>query len=168
MSMSDLVIDKVVLNIGVGQAGDRLSKASQVLEMLTSHKPTMTVAKGTVRDFNIRKGLTIGVKVTLRKKDAEEFLERALFAKDYRIPSYSFDKQGNAYFGIPDYTDFKGMKYDPDIGIFGMDVAVVFKRRGGYRVKLRRIARKSIPSSIRVTKEESSRYLQDRFKVRLV
>lgn len=168
MNMGDLVIDKVVLNIGVGQAGDRLSKASQVLEMLTSHKPALTTSKGTVRDFNIRRGLTIGVKVTLRKKDAEDFLERAFYAKDYKIPSYSFDRQGNAYFGIPDYTDFKGMKYDPDIGIFGMDVAIVFKRRGGYRVKNRRIGRKSIPSSIRVSKEESSKYLEERFKVRLV
>lgn len=167
-SMSDLAIEKVVLNIGVGQAGDRLSRASRVLEMLTSHKPLTTTSSKTIRDFNIRKGLQIGVKVTLRKKDAESFLERAFFAKDYRIPSYSFDKQGNAYFGIPDYTDFKGMKYDPDIGIFGMDVAIVFKRKGGFRLRSRKIEKKPIPPGIRVTKEESVKFLQERFKVKMV
>lgn len=167
-SMSELSIDKVVLNIGVGQAGDRLSRASRVLEMLTSHKPAVTSSKSTIRDFNIRKGLNIGVKVTLRKKEAEDFLTRAFYAKDYKIPSYSFDRQGNAYFGISDYTDFKGMKYDPDIGIFGMDVAIVFKRRGGYRVKNRKVASRSVPQSIRVSKEESIGYLKEHFNVKTV
>ncbi len=166
--MSELAIEKVVLNIGVGQAGDRLSRASRVLEMITSHKPATTMSSKTIRDFNLRKGLTIGVKVTLRKKEAEDFLERAFFAKDYRIPNYSFDRQGNAYFGIPDYTDFKGMKYDPDIGIFGMDVAIVFKRRGGYRLRRRKIAAKKIPQKIRVTKEESMKFLKERFNVKMV
>lgn len=166
--MSEVAIEKVVLNIGVGQAGDRLSRASRVLEMLTSHKPLTTTSDKTIRDFNIRKGLQIGVKVTLRKKDALEFLQRAFYAKDYKIPDYSFDRQGNAYFGIPDYTEFKGMKYDPDIGIFGMDVAIVFKRKGGYRVKHRRIAKSSIPTRIRVTKEESMKFLKEHFKVQMV
>ncbi len=166
--MSEVAIEKVVLNIGVGQAGDRLSRASRVLEMLTSHKPLTTTSNKTIRDFNIRKGLQIGVKVTLRKKDALDFLERAFYAKDYKIPDYSFDRQGNAYFGIPDYTEFKGMKYDPDIGIFGMDVAIVFKRKGGYRIKRRRIAKTSIPRRILVSKEESMKFLQEKFKVQMV
>ncbi len=144
--MQEIVIDKVVVNIGVGQAGDRLNKAARVVEMLTNRKPVFTTAKRTVRDFNVRKGLQIGVKVTLRKNDAVEFLKKALYAKGYKIPHYSFDRQGNAYFGIADYTDFKGMKYDPEIGIFGMDIAVVLKRRGGgYRLERRRVNRKHLP-----------------------
>lgn len=166
--MSEVSVEKVVLNIGVGQAGDRLSRASRVLEMLTSHKPLTTTSDKTIRDFNLRKGLQIGVKVTLRKKEALDFLERAFYAKDYKIPDYSFDRQGNAYFGIPDYTEFKGMKYDPDIGIFGMDVAIVFKRKGGYRLRHRRIRKSSIPQRIRVTKEESVKFLSDHFKVKTV
>ncbi|MCL4328791.1 MAG: 50S ribosomal protein L5 [Candidatus Thermoplasmatota archaeon] len=164
----EVVIDKVTLNIGVGQAGDRLAKAARILETLTGHKPVQTISEKTIRDFNIRKGLPIGVKVTLRKKDAEDFLKRAFEAKGNKMSSYSFDRQGNAYFGIPDYTDFVGMKYDPEIGIFGMDVAVVLKRRMGYRISRRRINRKHLPNAIRVTKEESIKFLKERFKVNTV
>ncbi|MCL4314762.1 MAG: 50S ribosomal protein L5 [Candidatus Thermoplasmatota archaeon] len=166
--MSEITIDKVVLNIGVGQAGERLTKAAKVLELLTSHRPVLTKSTRTVRDFNIRKGLTIGAKVTLRRKDAEEFLTKAFYAKGNKIPYYSFDMQGNAYFGIHDYTDFKGMKYDPDIGIFGMDVAIVMKRKGGYRVSRRRIGSRKIPEGIRVSKEETQKFLKERFGVEIV
>lgn len=167
-SMLDLVIEKVVLNIGVGQAGDRLNKAVRVLEMLTEHKPVLTTSKKTVRDFNIRKGLQIGAKVTLRGEDAADFLKRALYAREYKIQHYSFDKQGNAYFGIADYTDFEGMKYDPEIGIFGLDVAVVMKRRGGYRLQRRKIGARKLPSAMRVPREESMKFLTENFKVEVV
>ncbi len=166
--MQEVTLDKVVINIGVGQAGDRLNKAVKVIEMLTNHKPVLTISKKTVRDFNIRKGLQIGAKVTLRGDDAEDFLKRALYAREYKIQHYSFDKQGNAYFGIPDYTEFKGMKYDPDIGIFGLDVAVVMKRRGGYRVRRRKIGAKKLPTSIRIPREETMKFLSENYKVEVL
>ncbi|MGC8505914.1 MAG: 50S ribosomal protein L5 [Thermoplasmata archaeon] len=166
--MQEVIIDKVVLNIGVGQAGDRLNKAAKVTTLLTKKKPVFTTGKKTVREFNTRKGLTIGVKVTLRGDEASEFLKRAFFAKGNKIPIYSFDKQGNAYFGIPDYTEFEGLKYDPEIGIFGMDIAIVFKRRGGYRVARRKINQRSLPSKIRISKEESLEYLKKNFGVSTV
>ncbi|EQD52969.1 50S ribosomal protein L5P, partial [mine drainage metagenome] len=152
--MQEVLIDKVVVNIGVGQSGDRLTKAMKVIEMLTDKKPAPTAARKSVREFNIRPGMTIGTKVTLRKESASVFLKKAFYAKDFKIATYSFDKQGNAYFGIPDYTEFEGQKYDPDIGIFGLDVAIVFKRRGGYRVARRNRQRKAVSRSIRVTKDE--------------
>ncbi|AGO61128.1 50S ribosomal protein L5 [Ferroplasma acidiphilum] len=166
--MRKIAIDKVVINIGVGAAGERLTKATKVIELLTGHKPVITSAKKTIRDFNIRKGLNIGAKVTLRKDDAYKFLKEAFYAKDYKIPVYSFDKQGNAYFGITDYTDFKGMKYDPDIGIFGMDIAIILKRAGGYRLPRRRIAPKSIPRSIGISKEETIQFLEENFNAQIV
>ena len=166
--MQEIILEKVVLNIGAGQAGERLNKASRVLEMLTEHKPVLTTSKKTVRDFNIRKGLQIGAKVTLRGKDAEEFLKRAFYARDYKIQHYSFDKQGNAYFGIPDYTEFEGMKYDPEIGIYGMDVAIVIRRRGGYRLARRKIGTKSLPAGIRVSKEDSMKFLAEKFNVQVI
>ncbi len=167
-SMKDIVLEKVVVNIGVGQAGDRLTKAVKVLEMLTKHKPVLTTSKKTVRDFNIRKGLQIGTKVTLRGDDAVDFLQRALYAREYKVQHYSFDKQGNAYFGIADYTDFEGMKYDPDIGIFGLDVAVVVKRRGGYRLQRRKIGAGKLPAIMRVPREDSMKFLSEAFKVEVI
>lgn len=167
-SMSDIVLDKVVVNIGVGQAGDRLQKAVRVLEMLTTHKPVLTTSTRTVRDFNIRKGLQIGAKVTLRGDDASDFLRRALYARENKIQHYSFDRQGNAYFGIPDYTEFEGMKYDPEIGIFGLDVAIVIKRKGGYRISRRKIGAQKLPASIRIPREDSMKFLADRYKVEVL
>ncbi len=166
--MGEIVIDKVVVNIGVGQAGERLARAEKVLEMLTNHKPVTTHAKKTLRDFNIRKGLEIGKKVTLRRQEAEDFVNRALFARDRKIPAYSFDRQGNAHFGIPDYTDMEKMKYDPDIGIFGFDVSVVLKRRGGYRLQRRRVQSKHVPRRIRITPEEATEFMVSKFNINLV
>ncbi len=163
--MEQIVIDKVVVNIGVGQAGERLNKAVKVLEMLTHHKPVLTVSKRTVREFNLRKGLTIGAKVTLRREDAVKFLKEAFYARDYKFPTYSIDRQGNAYFGIADYTDFKGMKYDPEIGIFGMDIAIVLKRKGGYRNSKRKIRKQSLPKSILISKEETLQFLKENFQI---
>jgi large subunit ribosomal protein L5 len=166
--MHEITIDKVVVNIGVGQAGERLNKAVKVIEMLTHHKPVLTVAKRTVREFNTRKGLTIGAKVTLRNEDAVSFLKEALYARDFKFPTYSVDRQGNAYFGIADYTDFKGMKYDPEIGIFGMDVAVVLKRKGGYRNSRRKIKKQSLSKKLLITKEETLEFLKKNFQVQEV
>ncbi|MHB1439566.1 MAG: 50S ribosomal protein L5 [Cuniculiplasma sp.] len=166
--MREITLDKIVVNIGVGQAGDRLNKAVKVIEMITGHKPVLTTSKKTVREFNLRKGLTIGAKVTLRKADADKFLKEALYAREYKFPHYSVDKQGNAYFGISEYTDFKGMKYDPEIGIFGMDVAVVLKRKGGFRNAKRNIRKENLSSKLFITKEETLAFLKEKYQVEVI
>ncbi len=166
--MREITIDKVVINMGVGEAGEKLRRAMKVIELLTGRKPVQTLAKKTIRDFNIRKKLPIGLKVTLRGKEAEDFLRRALWVKDFKVANYSFDSQGNLNFGISDYTDFEGMKYDPDIGIFGMDISVVFKRRGGYRVLRRRIKRGKIPQRHRVSREETMQYMREKFNLNIL
>ena len=111
--MSDLMkqphIEKVVVNIGVGEAGERLNKAQKVLSMVTKQKPVITFAKVTNRDLGVRFGMPIGCKVTMRGVKAQDFLRKALVIRDNRVASYSFDKEGNLSFGIPDYTDFEGM-----------------------------------------------------------
>ncbi len=166
--MRRIVIDKVVINIGVGEGGEKLRKAEKVIDILTGGvKPMHMKAKKTIRDFNIRKGLPIGLKVTLRGKKAEDFLNRALWVRDYKVPNYSFDAQGNLNFGISDYTEFEGVKYDPDIGIFGMDISVVF-RRPGYRVARRRIKRAKVPMRHRVTREEAMQFMRDNFNLNIL
>jgi large subunit ribosomal protein L5 len=169
--MSDVMrqpkIAKVVVNIGVGEAGERLNKALKVLNMVTKQKPVTTIAKVTNRDLGVRAGMPIGCKVTLRGARAEEFLKRALIIREYRIATYSFDKEGNMSFGISDYTDFEGMKYDPEIGIFGMDVNVVFKRPG-FRVAKRRIMTCKIPKKHRMTRDEAMSFMREQYKVEVV
>jgi large subunit ribosomal protein L5 len=160
-------IEKVVVNIGVGEAGERLVKAQKVLEMLTGQKPKVTTAKVTNRDLGVRRGMPIGCKVTLRGEKAEEFLKKALWIRENKVASYSFDPEGNFSFGISDYTDFEGMKYDPEIGIFGMDICVSVKRPG-YRVSTRRVMPRRLPKSHRLTKEEAMEFLKERFGVEVV
>ena len=84
-----------------------------------------------------------------------------------RVPEYSFDKEGNMSFGISDYTDFDGMKYDPEIGIFGMDVNVVL-RRSGNRITQRSLLRRRIPKHHRVDREEAIQFMKDKFEVQVI
>lgn len=160
-------IEKVTINIGVGEAGERLKNAGKVLESLTGQKPVETLSKTTNKEWGIRKSMPIGCKVTLRGKKAEEFLKEALSIRKNKIEDYSFDNQGNLSFGIPDHTLFKNQKYDPEIGIFGMDICVTMKR-DGYRVKYRRIAPRKIPHKHRVKREETIKFFIDKFGVEVV
>lgn len=165
--MRDVHVDKVVVNIGVGEAGERLVKAEKVLEMVTGQKPVETISKTVNRDLGIRHGMPLGCKVTLRGEAAENFLRQALSIREMRVPEYSFDQEGNMSFGISDYTDFEGMKYDPEIGIFGMDISVVL-RRPGNRITQRALLRRKVPKSHRVARDEAVQYMKDKFEVEVI
>ena len=160
-------VEKVVVNIGVGEAGERLAKAQKVIEMVTGQKSVQTISKTINRDLAIRKGMPLGCKVTLRGANAIEFLEKALEIREHRIPAYSFDREGNMSFGIADYTDFPGMRYDPEIGIFGMDVSVVL-RRAGNRVTQRPILRRRLPPGHRMDRGEAIEFMKIAFKIEVV
>ncbi len=162
------MIEKVVINIGVGEGGEKLKKAERVIEILTGKKAVETLSNSTIRDFNIRKKQPIGTKVTLRKKGAEEFLKKALWVKNSKLPQYSFDKNGNLSFGIKDYTSFPNIKYDPEIGIFGFDVSVKFKRKGGQRVQEREIGFRKIPARHRIKKEEVIEFMKKNFGIEIL
>ncbi|MDI6887524.1 MAG: 50S ribosomal protein L5 [Candidatus Thermoplasmatota archaeon] len=160
-------IAKVVVNIGVGEGGEKLIKAEKVLRLLTDRKPIRTLAKVTNKEWNLKPSMPIGCKVTLRGNDAIKFLKNALWVRDNKIPRDSFDNYGNFSFGIPDYTDFPEMKYDPGIGIFGMDVNVRLVR-AGERVATRKRARAKIPKKHRVTAAEAMEYIKSNFGVEII
>ncbi len=165
--MHEIGIAKVVINIGVGEAGDKLIRAEKVIQLLTQQTPIQTLSKTTNRDFGIRKRMPIGCMVTLRREGAINFLKEAFWVKNNRITGYSFDKEGNFSFGIPDYTEFRDMKYDPDIGIFGMDISVVMKR-SGFRIGKRKLKRKRIPNRNRITRDEVKAYIKSKFNVEVI
>ena len=160
-------LEKVTINIGVGEAGERLKKAETVLQNITKHKPVQTLSKTTNKDWSIRKQMPIGCKVTLRGKEAEDFLRDALNTRQNKMSDYSFDDQGNLAFGVPDHTLFKSQKYDPSIGIFGMDVCITMQK-AGYRVKYRRIAPGKIPYRHMVKKEETMKFFSEKFNVEVI
>ena len=160
-------IEKITINIGVGEAGERLKKAETVLKGITGHKPIETLSKTTNKDWGIRKEMPIGCKVTLRGQDADEFLKEALSTRENKMAEYSFDDEGNLSFGIPDHTLFKSQKYDPNIGIFGMDVCITMKKPG-FRIKHRRIATQKIPHRHRVKKDETIKFFSKTFNVEVI
>jgi large subunit ribosomal protein L5 len=165
--MRGIRVEKVVVNIGVGEAGEKLVKAQKVLDLVTGRKSVQTLSHRAVRDWGVRRNMPIGARVTIRGKEAEAFLRRALSIRSNRLPAYSVDPRGNFSFGVADYTDFEGMKYDPEIGVFGMDISVSLQRPG-WRVTRRALKPRAIARGHRITHEEGLRFLKERLGVEVV
>ncbi|HEU0143655.1 MAG TPA: 50S ribosomal protein L5 [Nitrososphaera sp.] len=162
--MRRINVHKVVINIGVGRSGEPLDKAKSALLELTNQQPAVRGAKKTVRDFGIHKGEPIGVVVTLRREPAIEFLKRIIAAKKNVLKASSFDDYGNISVGIHEHIDIPGTKYNPDIGIFGMDVNIVLNRPG-YRIakKSRRSAK--IGKTHRINREDAIEFFKQEYGV---
>jgi large subunit ribosomal protein L5 len=155
--MRETIVDKVTLNIGVGAAGQELENAKTLLERLSGAKAVPTHAKVRNPVFRIKKGDIIGTKATLRGPGAIEFVKKALKVKAFTLPSRSFDKEGNFSFGVPEYIEFPGAKYDPQIGMLGFDVCVTLRRRG-FRVCRRRRGKTHVGHHHRLTKEDGMEF----------
>lgn len=160
-------IEKVVVNLCVGKSGEPLEKAVSVLKELTEQTPCKRKAKQSIRDFNVRKGEPIACMVTLRKQKAVDFLSKVLPVVDKKISKSSFDEHGNFSFGIKEHIEIQGVRYDPDVGIFGMDVCVSMIRPG-YRVKNRRKRSTKLGSKHVLTPEESMLFIKDTLGVEMV
>ena len=159
--MKKITISKVVVNIGVGKSGEPLEKAKQALEELTGQRPTVRGARKSVRDFGIHKGEPIAAMVTLRREAALRFMHRTMAAKGNSLRSSSFDNFGNLSVGIREHIDLPDTKYNPDIGIFGMDVSIALTRPG-YAIAKKRIHR-SIGKAHRITKDDAIRFYEKQF-----
>jgi len=157
-------IEKVTINIGVGQAGEQMEKAKKLIEKLTGQKAIERKTQKRIPTWGVRKGLAVGTKTTLRKQKAEEFLKKCLEAVDNKIKKSSFDEYGNFGFGVKEYIDLPKIKYDPGIGMFGFDVNVTIKK-WGYRNTKRKIKQTKIPKKHRATKQEAISYIKEKYNV---
>ncbi|WP_276272522.1 50S ribosomal protein L5 [Haloarcula litorea] len=155
-------IEKVVVHMGIGHGGRDLANAEDILGEITGQSPVRTTAKATVGEFDIREGDPIGAKVTLRDEVAEEFLGTALPLAD--LSATQFDDTGNFSFGVEEHTEFPSQEYDPNIGIYGLDVTVNLVRPG-YRVAKRDKASRSIPSNHRLDPDDAVAFVESTFDV---
>lgn len=163
--MRQIRVEKLVLNVCVGGEGDSLTKAAKVLEQLTGQNPTFSKSRLTIRGFGIRRGQKISTHVTVRGEKAREIIERGLRVKNFELPSSCFSSTGNFGFGITEHIDL-GIKYDPTIGIYGMDFYVVLSRPG-FRVGKRRAQQHHVGSTHRITPDEARAWVEREFDVSL-
>ncbi len=160
-------IDKITVHICTGESGERLTNAEKLLGTIVKQKPVRSIAKKTLPNFAIKKHEPIGCKVTLRGKKGHEFLKTALKIIENRINASQFDENGNFSFGVEEHTDFPGMKYDPSIGIYGMDINVALKR-AGYRIRTRKIESHKICHEHRLKKEDAISFLKEKYGAEVI
>lgn len=125
---------KVVVNMGLGTSisnKKNINDTLNELSLITNQRPVITRARKSIAGFKIRKGFDIGCKVTLRKSNMYDFLDKLLFVvlpriRDFRgLSTKSFDGKGNYSFGIKEYIVFPEINYDKIDVIRGMDISIV-------------------------------------------
>jgi len=126
-------LDKVVLNIGVGEAvndSKKVQSAVQDMTLIAGQKPVVTMAKNSIASFKLRDGMAIGCKVTLRRQRMYEFMDRLVNialprVRDFRgLNAKSFDGNGNFAMGLKEQLVFPEIQYDQIDEIRGMDVII--------------------------------------------
>ena len=127
-------LEKIVINMGVGEAKDNskvLESAVSDLQLITGQKAVLTRAKNSVANFKIRENMPIGCKVTLRKEKMYHFADKLMNialprVRDFRgVPNKSFDGRGNYALGIKEQTIFPEIEYDKIDKVRGMDIIFV-------------------------------------------
>ncbi|MDE1856003.1 MAG: 50S ribosomal protein L5 [Candidatus Micrarchaeota archaeon] len=165
-SMKDITLEKLVINIGIGSNEQLLQNSKALIQKLTGRNAVPTVAKKRDPSLNIRRGQIIGAMVTLRKDAAAEMLKKALDANNNVVKERSINDNSFS-FGIKEYIDFTGVKYDPKIGMLGMNINANFARKGK-RVEMRRRARSiSGYDHKKVTKDEIINYITTAFNAKV-
>ena len=127
-------IEKVVINMGVGEAKDNpkvLESAVSDLQIIAGQKPVLTRAKKSVANFKIRENMALGCKVTLRKTNMYEFVDKLVSialprVRDFRgVSAKAFDGRGNYSLGIKEQLIFPEIEYDKVDKVRGMDIIFV-------------------------------------------
>lgn len=165
--MKNISLSKVTVNVCVGNDKLGMVKAEKLLKMITEKQPVKNSAKKRLATWQIRPGLPIGYKVTLRGAEATKFLKWILDSKGKKFKSSSIDKNGNFSVGFAEYLDLNGMKYDADIGIMGFEVMSTFTK-AGFRIKSRLLKKAKVPARHRVTKDEVLDFMKSNFSVEVI
>ena len=162
--MRTIRLEKLTLNIGAGKDQNRLDKARILLKNITGIEPVKTITKKRIPNWGLRPGLPIGCKLTLRNQAAILLLSRLLAAKDKTLRDSQFDNSGNIAFGIFEYIDIPKVKYDPKVGIMGLQVCVTLGRPG-FRIKRRLLRKGKISKKHTISKQEAIDFMKKEFEI---
>jgi large subunit ribosomal protein L5 len=163
--MRNIRIEKVTLNIGAGKDQVRLENGLKLLQVITGRTPIKTFTNKRIPTWGLRPGLPIGCKVTLRGDIAKSVLKRLIEAKNYLINDSQFDNFGNFSFGIKEYIDIAGVKYDPKMGVIGLEASVTLERPG-FRIRRRSLLNKSIPKRHCISKQEAIDFMKKEYNLK--
>ena len=158
--MRKVSVEKVV--ISAGATGDALTKAHKLLEIISGKKAQIIKSSKRIPDFDVRPGLEVGTRVTVRDNDAIVLLKRLLGAIDNKLKKKSIS-DNHFSFGITEYIEIPGMEYQRDIGIRGLNATVTFARPG-LRVQRKKIKGSKVAKTQYVTKEEIMQFMTEGFK----
>ena len=164
--MREIKIEKVTLNIGSGKEQVALERGLVLLETISTMKPIKTLSKKRIPAWGLRPGLPIGCKVTMRNEKAKEVLKSLIAAKDNILKESNFSENGSISFGIHEYVDIPGVKYDPKIGIIGFEVCITLTRPG-YRIKKRRIKKSKMGKKHIITKDEAKDFMKAQYNIKV-
>jgi len=156
--MREIKLEKVVLNIG--GVAEKLDKGVILLEAISGKKAIRVKATKRIPSWNVRPGLEVGVKVTLRGADALDMVKKLLPAIDNVLKEKQV--QDNCFsFGIHEYIEIPGIEYIREVGIMGFEVTVVFSR-AGKSVEKKKVKRGKARRSV-VTRKEIEDYVVEKF-----
>ena len=164
--MKLIKIEKITLNIGAGKDQTKLEKGLVLLNAISNETPIKTITSKRIQEWGLRPGLPVGCKLTLRKDKAIKLLPRLLDAVDNTLSERQFDNNGNLAFGIHEYIEIPGVKYDPKIGILGLEVCITLERPG-FRIKRRRLLARKIPARHRISKQEAIEFMTKNFNINM-
>ena len=164
--MKNIKIDKLTMNIGAGKEQTILNKAISVIKDITGKDPVKTVTNKRIASWGLRTGLPIGCKLTLRKNDIPELLKRLLIAKDNILNVKSFDDHGNVSFGIKEHIDIPGTRYDPKIGILGLQACITLSRPG-FRIKKRKLNKARLGKNHKISQQEAIDFMKTAYNIKI-
>jgi large subunit ribosomal protein L5 len=161
--MREIKLDKVILNIG--GVGEKLDKGEILLKAISGKKPIKVKATKRIPTWNVRPGLEVGIKVTLRGEDALNMIKKLLPAIDNTLKEKQI--QNNCFsFGIHEYIEIPGVEYIREVGMMGFEVSVVFSR-AGKSVETKKVKRGK-SRRLTVSREEIENYLVAKFKTEIL
>lgn len=163
--MRKIKLEKITLSCGTGTEAGTLEKGMKLLQVLSNKTPVKTSSKKRIPAFNVRPGLAIGCKVTLRGKDAEELLKKLLSSIGNKL-KFKQINPGSLAFGIKEYIDIPNTVYQREIGIMGLNTSITLAR-AGFNIDKKKRKKGRIPKRHRITKEETVQFMKENFSTEI-